>query len=448
MESLNFTLPYRFEPRPYQSEFLLDQRRFKVAVFHRRGGKTKTALNQQIARTQLKYSKNLERWMSPNDPRLTKEEKEKINVYYYFLPTYKQAKETIFAQLVSEHVPPELVEKMNESELAIYYKNGSIQRFAGCEDINKHRGINPIDVVFDEFSEEEPEIWTAIIQPVLRENHGTATFIFTPKGRNHSWEILEFGKQHPEQWFTSVKSVDDTGGLTEKEIEEARIATPEALFRQEYYCDFLENAGAFFKRIKENVYEADDYVHPLHFYQIGIDLAKYNDWTVLAPLDLATFKIKKLERFNQVDWSFQKYLIEASARKYNNAKLKLDRTGVGDPIVEDLEKRGLNIGEDGAVVFSVRSRREMLDNLAILLEQGKIKIPNDLELISELQGFQFTLTDKGKIEVKSRKGLTDDRVMALALAVHGIDNPINNDFTDNNRQDEEENKNFDRHAII
>jgi phage FluMu gp28-like protein len=447
-EILNFTLPHNFSPRWYQSELLQDQRRFKVAVFHRRGGKTKTVLNQQICRTQLKYSKTLERWMSPNDSRLTKEEKERTNVYYYFLPTYKQAKEVIWATLVKEHVPMELVEKINESELAIYYKNGSIQRFAGCEDINKHRGINPIDVVFDEFSEEDKEIWTAIIQPVLRENHGTATFIFTPKGLNHSWEILQFAKQHPTQWFASVKTVDDTKGLSESEIEEARLATPEALFQQEYYCNFQDNAGAFFRNVKQCVYEADDYSNPKHFYNLGVDLARFNDWTVLTPFDLCSFKVKKQERFNQVDWNFQKLLIEAKARKYNNAQLKIDRTGVGQPIVEDLENIGLNIGEDGAIVFSAITRRALLDNLAILLEQSKIRIPNDPGLLEELMAFQYSLSDKGKIEVRSRKGLHDDRVFSLALAVYGIQGQIKNDYATDNEDDDEEEGDYDKSAII
>ncbi len=85
--------------------------------------------------------------------------------------------------MVKEHIPNEIIEKKNDSELAIYYKNGSIQRFVGCENPDAHRGVNPCDVVFDEYSEEAEEIWTAIFQPILRENKGTATFIFTPKGK-------------------------------------------------------------------------------------------------------------------------------------------------------------------------------------------------------------------------------------------------------------------------
>jgi phage terminase large subunit len=174
------TIPYNFQPRPYQLPFLKSSNRFRIAIWHRRSGKSKTALNDQIARLHLKPG-----------------------IYYYVLPTYKQAKAVIWDALIKEHVPFELVEKINESELAIYWKNGSIQRFVGCEDPQKHRGINPIDVVFDEFSEMREEIWTEIIQPVLRENGGRATFIFTFRGRNHAWRLYQQAKDNP-QWFVQV----------------------------------------------------------------------------------------------------------------------------------------------------------------------------------------------------------------------------------------------------
>ena len=422
------SIPFHFSPRPYQLAFLQAPQRFKIFVVHRRGGKSKTALNDQIAKTQRK-----------------------VGVYYYFLPTYSQAKKVIWDSLIREHVPMDLVAKLNASELCIYWKNGSIQRFVGCEDIDKHRGINPIDVVFDEFSEMNPEIWTAIIQPVLRENQGTATFIFTPKGKNHSWELIQKAREYPDSWFISILGVNDTNALPQFEIDDAKANTPEALFRQEYLCDFLDNAGAFFRRIRENTYAADDIPDKTHFYQMGIDLAKYNDWTVITPIDLYTFQVKRQERFNQVDWNFQKLLIEASALKYNNAKIKIDRTGVGDPIVEDLERKGLNIGEDGAVVFSRQSRRELLDNLAILLQQDKIKIPNDPTLIAELEAFQFVMTDKGKIDVKTRKGIHDDCVMSLALAVHGLDVPVKSTMMIVSNDDDDQDfpsQNFDRFAVV
>jgi hypothetical protein len=335
--------------------------------------------------------------------------------------------------LVKEHVPREIVEKINETELAIHYKNGSLQRFAGCEDVDKHRGINPLDVVFDEYSEMSEMIWTAIIQPILRENKGKATFIYTPKGKNHSWKLLQLAKDNPKEWFTSVKTVKDTGIFTPEELDEIKRNTPQALFEQEYLCEFVDGAGQFFRRIRQNTYDPGairgDVVEGAE-YQLGVDLAKYQDWTVLTPFSLNHFIVYPQDRFNQVDWNLQKARIEAMARRYNNAKIWADATGVGDPIVEDLKAKGLNMGgEDGeGFKFTETSRTNLLNNLALLLEQDKIKIPNDESLISELEAFRYELSDRGKIKITVPDGMTDDRVMSLALAVWGVREPIRQDL--------------------
>jgi hypothetical protein len=120
------------------------------------------------------------------------------------------------------------------------------------------------------------------------------------------------------------------------------------------------------------------------------------------------------ERFNQIDWNLQKAKIEAFVRKYNNGQLTIDSTGVGDPIVEDLERAGLTINP---YKFTETSRRQLLDNLSLNLAQDRLKLPKDEGLLDELENFQFVLGDSGKIKVEVPEGLTDDRVMSLALAV-------------------------------
>lgn len=394
------TIPHQYSPRDYQLELLQAPQRFKIAVFHRRAGKSKTALNQQIQRSQLKKG-----------------------VYYYFLPTYKQCKQVIWDALIKQHVPLEIVDKINDSELAVYYKNGSIQRFAGCEDIDKHRGINPIDVVFDEYSEMSEQIWTAIIQPVLRENKGTATFIFTPKGKNHSWKLIQMAYDNPNEWYVSIKGVNHTNVFTEEELGEIKRNTPQALFEQEYLCSFLEGAGQFFRRIHQNLYDPSNMqlIEDGDF-QLGVDLAKYQDWTVITPFNLNLFLVYPQDRFNQVDWNLQKARIEVAARRYNNALIWPDATGIGDPVVEDLKARDLNIGGENqeGFKFTETSRMNLLNHLAILLEQDKIRIPNDEGLIGELEAFRYELTDRGKIKVTVPEGMHDDRVMSLALSVWGV----------------------------
>lgn len=392
---MEIIIPHDYTPREYQLELLKTPQRFKIAVWNRRSGKSKTALNQQIAKTQKNKG-----------------------IYYYFLPTYKQAKQVIWDALVKEHIPLEIVNKLNESELAVYYKNGSIQRFAGCEDIDKHRGIGPIDVVFDEYAEINEEMWTAIIQPVLRENQGTATFIFTPKGKNHAWNLLQKAKQNPDYWYWSVRDVYETKALPPEEIEEAKREMPEVLFNQEFLCEFQEGAGQVFRRVKDNLHSGHLSIEEGKRFNIGVDLAKHQDWTVLTPFDLTNFKAGIQDRFNQIDWNLQESRIEAMHLRYNKAKIRIDSTGVGDPIYENLSKKRLPVEP---YHFSERSKQELFENLVILLEKDKIKIPNDPELIEELESWQYKYDEKTK-KIKMDTSTTDDRVISLALAVWDLPN--------------------------
>lgn len=403
---VEITIPYNYSPRTYQLNFLAAPQRFKIAVFHRRAGKSKTALNQKIIRI-----------MERTEP----------GVCYYVLPTYKQAKQVMWDSLVNEHIPREVYIKKNDSELAIYYSNGVIQRFVGAEDPDKHRGTNPFDVVFDEYSEMNEQIWTAIFQPVLRENKGTATFIFTPKGKNHSWKLIQLARDNPEEWYYSKQSVLDTGIFSEKELDEIRRNTPQALFDQEYMCEFIDGAGQFFRRIRQNIYDENRVVLPVDGdFQVGVDLAKYQDWTVITPFNLNYFIVYPQDRFNQVDWNLQKARIELAAAKYNDALVWIDSTGVGDPVTEDLRARGVNIGGDEGMgfKFTASSRTNLLNNLAMMLEQDKIKLPPDDGLISELESFRYTLGDGGRIKASVPDGMTDDRVMSLALSVWGVSEPV------------------------
>lgn len=389
-------IPHNFlNPTPYQIDYLGSDKQFSVLVWHRRARKSRTALSKQLIR-------------------IFKRPKANPGVCYYALPTFRQAKAVMWDTLVNDHIPREVIAKKNDSELAIHYKNGVIQRFIGTEDPDRHRGTNPFDVVFDEYSEMRESIWTAIFQPVLMENKGTATFVYTPKGKNHSWKLLQLALQNP-MWFTSIKNVNDTNVFTAEELAEIQRNTPQALYAQEYLCEFLEGAGQFFRRIRENTYSPDNVnLTTDGDFNLGVDLAKYQDWTVLTPFNLNTFHAYPQDRFNQVDWNLQEARIEASALRHNNALINVDSTGVGDPIAENLIQRDLTVEP---FRFTEQSRTNLLNNLAMRLEQDEIKIPNDAGLIGELEAFRYELSERGKVKIGVPEGMTDDRVMSLALAV-------------------------------
>lgn len=409
-----------FSPREYQIPLL---RAFDngikrlIHIWHRRCGKDLVDLNIMIAAMT-----------------------EVVGNYYYFLPTYSQAKKVIWEGKTKDGTPflnffpKELIDgSPNNSELKIKFKNGSLFQLVGSDNIDSIVGSNPIGCVFSEFPLQNRKAWD-FIRPILAENGGWAIFNGTPRGKNHAWAMLQAAYGN-ERWFSEVLKVTDTNAISEEALAEERKEMPESLYQQEYMCEFIEGAGQFFRRIHQNTYDQNKVLPEQGDFQLGVDLAKYQDWTVITPFNKNFFIAYPQERFNQVDWNLQKARIEASARRYATidshepALIWPDATGIGDPVVEDLKARGLPIGgENGeGFKFNETSRTNLLNNLAILLEQDKIKIPNDEGLISELEGFVYSLTERGKIRVGAPEGMHDDRVMSLALAVWGCTEPVKPD---------------------
>lgn len=376
-----------------------------ILIWHRRSGKDKTCFNFMI-----------------------KKAFERVGTYFYLLPSYTQAKKVIWDNIdndgfkMLDHIPAEVIKNTNATELKIELKNGSIiQLIAADEFKNSGVGTNPVGVIFSEYPLTTPEAWS-FVSPILAANGGWAIFNGTPRGKNHAWELLQKAHDNP-KWFTQVLTVDDTKVIPEDILEEERANNPEAFFKQEYYCEFIDGAGQFFRRVKNNLYTPGPMDEHGDF-TLGVDLAKYQDFTVITPFNLNTFTVYPQDRFNQVDWNLQKARIEAAALRYDNARVKIDATGVGDPIVEDLKARGLNITDDDAIKFTEQSRMNLLNNLAMLIEQDKIKLPDDPGLIAELDSFQYSLTPQGKLRVGAPETMHDDRVMSLALAVWGATQPI------------------------
>lgn len=400
------TIPHNFTPRLYQLPLLKawekKPERFRaVCVWHRRSGKDKTAFAALPARMF-----------------------ERVGVYYYFAPTYEQGRKIIWDTIdkdgfkLIDHIPAQIIKNKTDKPMQIELINGSMLEIIGTDKIDSIVGSNPVGCIFTEYSLQDPKAWD-LIRPILAENGGWAIFIFTPRGMNHGWKILQQGKEAG--WFTQVLTVDDTQAIPADVLEDEKKQMPADLFKQEYYCEFLEGAGAFFKRINENIWDGDLKPEEGHRYRLGVDLAKYQDFTVLTPIDLMTFRVGKQERFNQIDYNLQKSRIENYYLRYNRAEVMIDSTGVGEPVYDDLRNR---INRIEPFHFTESSRMDLLNNLRIMLEQDRIKIPNDPILLDELRSFQYSLTERGRVKVQVPDGVHDDAVMSLALAVWEIGNPL------------------------
>lgn len=366
---------------------------------HRRSGKDKTVLNAVI-------SKMIDR----------------VGTYYYFFPTYSQGKRILWQGIdrdgmkFLDHFPKELIKgEPNNTEMRIELKNGSVFQVIGADNIDNIVGTNPIGVVFSEYSLMKAQVWE-FIRPILAENGGFAIFVFTPRGMNEGWKILQIAKENPNEWWHEVLTVEDTRAISEATLIQEKKEMPSDLFEQEYYVKFIDGASSVFKRIEENIFDDKEGLKYGKRYQIGVDLAKYQDFTVISIVDLHTFHLIKQIKLNHIDWSEQKEIIIKEKKYWNNARMYVDSTGVGDPIVEDLKR--LVAGVE-AFHFTETSRAQLINNLQIMFEQDKIKIPNEPELIDELKSMQYELVGQ-KVKMQVPEGLHDDRIMSLGLACWGL----------------------------
>ncbi len=240
------TIPYK--PRPYFVPFHQRTQRFACIVAHRRAGKTVACIND-LLRSALTnpYSRSL---------------------YAYIAPTYAQAKATAFDYLIEATGP--LIPfgaKVNQSELKVDLPNGSTIRLFGADNYDTLRGLRLDGCVLDEYANIDPRAWTQVIRPALSDRRGYATFIGTPRGHNHFYDIYRgtpenpTGLRNPKEWYTATLKASDLvplndldpveakrqNLLTSDELENAKRQSGDDWYAQEYECDFeAANPGAYY----------------------------------------------------------------------------------------------------------------------------------------------------------------------------------------------------------
>ena len=125
----------------------------------------------------------------------------------------------------------------NDAEMKIRFKNGSIWQCVGSDNYNSLVGANPIGVVLSEYSLGDPAAWN-YLRPILAENGGWAIFPYTPRGKNHGFDLYDMAKDEPD-WFCERLTVGDTGIISQKAVDaERRSGMSDEMIQQEFYCSF------------------------------------------------------------------------------------------------------------------------------------------------------------------------------------------------------------------
>lgn len=339
--------------------------------------------------------------------------------YWWVAPIYPQAKIAYrrIARQLAQKLPRDAYQ-CNESELTITFPGHGTMWFKGADNPDSLYGEDVYGAIIDESTRVKEEAWHAV-RSTLTATRGPIRIIGNVKGRkNWAYKLARRAEAgEPNMRYTKITAMDAVaaGVLDEEEIDDARRALPEAVFRELYLAEPSDDGGNPFGIVAIGVCIAPLSTQPAKVW--GWDLAKSQDWTVGIALD-AQHHVCALERW-QGPWETT---IDRIIATTGACPAFVDSTGVGDPILEALQKRAhVRPGPHApkprfeGFKFTVPSKQQLMEGLAVAIQQGEVTYP-DGPIVNELEAFEYEYTRTG-VRYSAPTGMHDDCVCALALAV-------------------------------
>lgn len=212
-------------------------------LWHRRAGKDDFSINAAAVLSQLR-----------------------VGNIYHVLPTYQQGRKIVWEGKRRDGTPflnafpdfdnpgpKKFVTRKRDDDMTIWLHNGSMYQVLGSDKIDSLVGTNPVLLIMSEFALQDPQAWM-YLEPILMENGGIAIFPYTPRGRNHGFDLWEEGEASP-HWFNQRLTIEDTKYedgtplVPQERFNELKKTRPLEILMQEYYCSFdVGLEGAYYKR--------------------------------------------------------------------------------------------------------------------------------------------------------------------------------------------------------
>ncbi len=303
---------------------------------------------------------------------------------------------------------PRALYTTNETESRITLANGARIWFKGADNPDTLYGEDVYGAVMDEASRCKEAAYHALYS-TLTATGGPLRLIGNVKGRkNFAYKLArraEAGEPGMEYHRITAQDAIEAGVIKADVVEAARRDLPESVFRELYGAEASDDEGNPFglDAIRSRIGPMS--LNPPVAW--GWDLAKSMDWTVGIGLD-AQFRVCRLLRF-QKPWP---ETTDAIQQVTGSVPALVDSTGVGDPILDTLQRTG---GNYEGFKFTAPSKQQLMEGLAVAIQQGPLMYPEGV-IPLELEAFEYVYTRTG-VRYSAPEGMHDDAVCALALAV-------------------------------
>ncbi len=341
----------------------------------------------------------------------------------YYAPTRDDARDIMWKPL-KEICAPLIVGEPNESRLEINIRNKfgglSLIVLYGWEAVQergKGVGVRNNHIYFDEVAKYKNFLygWEEILSPTLLDLAAGATFISTPNGFNHFYDLSLMEGKDPEWKYFHFTSYDNPF-LKAEEIEKYKVNITEDRFAQEFMGEFRKKEGLVYKEFKRNLHITDDKPEMVLEKLGGID------WGHTHPAVILTVK----KDYDGVYWITDEWyktektegeIVDMVVSQGFNKAYPDPENASG---CSALKKKGVNVREVNKSAGSVLSG---ISKVQELLKQGRIKVHRSCtNTITEFESYSYP-EGKGKLPNENPMKENDDAMDALRYVIMSdIDN--------------------------
>lgn len=380
-------------PKPHkgQLQIMSEMKRFNVICCGRRFGKTLLCTNLLLGPALAGYPVA---WFAPS--------------YKYLIEVWRET-----ARLLK----PVISEK-NSTDKRMQLVTGGVIDFWSLEDPDAGRSRKYKRVVVDEAAKVRylETAWTESIRATLADYQGDAFFPSTPKGLNYFHTLYSYGADEAnKEWKSWQMPTASNPFIKPEEIEAARLTLPEQVFKQEFLAEFIAGEGAVFRNIKACVSDAVHAPadHAGHRIIAGVDWGKVNDFTVIS-IGCEQCKCEIfLDRFNKIDWHFQRGRLQSAMEKYRVEFALVEENSIGGPNLEELVRLDLPVK---GFSMTAQSKPQLIQSLALSFEKEELKFTDDPVATRELEAYEAVRSaETGRTSYNAPAGFHDDTVIARAL---------------------------------
>lgn len=307
-----------------------------------------------------------------------------------------------------------IIRRRNATENSVILVNGSEIYIRSYQRAELIRGLSATTLIIDEAAFIKDEDWQAVLRPTLATAGRRGILFSTPRGHNYFYEMALKGQSPDwENYHFYHSTFRENPFANIQEVRDAERSLPEKIFKAEYEAEFVSGTMSVFNNYRECVNGTW-----LRGKTIGgIDVGNADDYTVLTIMS----GNKVIGQWSWRHDSFENIInkIVEKLREYNVWKCWVEVNSLGSPFYEFLFKRVREQRVRTALeawTTTNTSKANIVEQLINDFSMNNIIIPNDAELMGELDHFTANYSTKSKaIVYGADSGFHDDRVMSLAI---------------------------------